>query len=67
MELKEKVGRKIKELRLMTGKSQKEYAAIFGKTRGTLADIEGGRCNIGINVVVEIADYHGISTDEILR
>ena len=66
MELKKRVGQKIKELRIMSGLNQTEYAKIFGKKRGTLADIEAGRCNVGINVVVEIALHHNVTTDEIL-
>jgi len=66
MELKHRVGINIKKLRNMTGLSQTDYGKLFNKATGTMSDIEAGRCNVGINVIVDIANYHKISTDEIL-
>lgn len=66
MDIKKRIGQKIKSLREMTGKTQEEYGEILGKTRGAIADLEAGRYKPSIDTILTIHKYHNISTDEIL-
>jgi transcriptional regulator with XRE-family HTH domain len=61
------VGKRIRELREKAGITQLKLAEIAGVTSVHLSNVETGIALPGVEVVVRIADYFGVTTDWILR
>lgn len=67
MDLKEKFGRKIKELRIAKGLSQEAFAHKVGIDRTYMPSIEKGKRNISINVAEKIAKALEMKTSELFH
>lgn len=57
---------RLKELRKSNGLSQKQLAVILQTTNSSVSDWERGRTEPHLNLVVQIADYFGVSCDYLL-
>ena len=57
---------RLKGLRIEKGATQKEMAALLGKTERHYQDIEAGKINIPILALVALAEYFHVSTDYLL-
>ena len=61
------LGRRIKELRSQQGMSQEALASGLGTTRQRIARIEDGEIDISYSLIKQVADYFGVSADEITK
>lgn len=61
------IGARIKELRLERKISQEEIADILETTRQRIARIESGQIDISYDLLKRVADYFGISINEITK
>ncbi|MEG0016072.1 MAG: helix-turn-helix transcriptional regulator [Gordonibacter sp.] len=59
-----KVGARIKELRLRNGLTQEKFALMIGLNRSYLADIEKGNRNFGFDTLERIVKGFDISLEE---
>ncbi len=73
MNTQQRIGRNIKKLREMSGKTQsqygqefKQYGENFVMTRSRICDLEAGRFMPNAGIIVMIAKHHSVSTDSIL-
>lgn len=53
-EIRNKIGKRIKQLRIMNGLTQEKFALMIGINRSYLADIEQGNRNFGIDTLDKI-------------
>lgn len=60
------MGIRIRELRRKRGWTQDELAARLNISDRHMRNIESGKCGVSIDLLVEIADIFGISTDYIV-
>ena len=60
-----KVGEKIKELRLREGRTQEALANELGVTAQAVSRWEKGICYPDMEVIPSIANYFGVSIDEL--
>ncbi len=65
--VKEKLGRRIKELRLNIGLSQEKFALKIGMDRTYFASVEAGKRNIAIVNIKKIADGLDITLAELFE
>ncbi|MEG2097358.1 MAG: helix-turn-helix transcriptional regulator [Pseudoflavonifractor sp.] len=65
--VQEKVGKRIRELRLLTGLSQEKFAASIGMDRTYFASVESGKRNIAIVNLSKIAEGLNVSLSELVR
>ncbi len=65
MDLKEKFGKKVKELRIAQGLSQEAFAHKVGIDRTYMPSIEKGKRNISITIVQKIAKALGMKISEL--
>ena len=59
------IGQKIKTLRLERGMKQKELAKVLSISSQAISKCENGKTLPDISVLPQIADYFGISMDEL--
>lgn len=64
MDIKQKVGQRIKELRLQQKLSQEALANISEVDRTYMTDVENGNRNISVEVLERIIKGLGITTSE---
>jgi transcriptional regulator with XRE-family HTH domain len=61
-------GEKLRTLRKQRGLTVRELAAIFGmKSHSHIADMEKGRSKPSVELLVKIADFFEVTTDQLLR
>ncbi len=61
-------GEKLRKLRQKQGLTVRTLAAIFEmKSHSHIADMENGRSLPSVELLVKIADYFGVTTDQLLR
>jgi transcriptional regulator with XRE-family HTH domain len=63
----EDIGKRILDLRKRKKLTQQQLAEIIGVTSVHLSNIETGNALPGVEIVIRMADYFGVSTDWILR
>ena len=63
----EDIGKRIRDLREKAGITQQVLAEKVGVTSVHLSNVETGNAMPGVEVVIKIADYFGVTTDWILR
>lgn len=63
----EGLGKRIRELREKAGITQQKLAEIAGVSSVHMSNVETGIALPGVEVVVRIANYFGVTTDWILR
>ena len=59
-------GRRLQELRLEQGGTQKQMAAYLGCTTSNYQKMEYGQVNIPITTLIALAQYFHVSTDYLL-
>ncbi len=57
----------LKKIRQLKRLSQTEFAKIFGMTRATVGAYEEGRAEPRIDKLIEIANYFGLTVDQLVR
>lgn len=67
MEIKQKIGKRIKELRDTKGISQKDLAFDSDLDRSYIASVESGNRNISIVNIEKIANALGVSLSEFFQ
>lgn len=67
MDIKQKIGKRIKELRVMKGFSQEELAARADIDRTYVNSVENGKRNISIVNIEKIVNALGFSFNEFFR
>ena len=65
MSIKQRVGQKIRELRLQAGYSQEQLASKTGLHRTYISDVERGERNISIENIGKIAKALGVQAYEL--
>ena len=64
----ERFGEKLRALRQQRGLTVRELAAIFGmKSHSHIADMEKGRSKPSVELLIKIADFFEVTTDQLLR
>lgn len=58
--IRRRVGRNVQRLRNLTGLSQEELAEKAGNSGKHIGDIERGTANVGIDVLIALADYFAV-------
>ena len=66
-DIKQKLGKRIKELRIKEGYSQEEFASHCGLHRTYISDIERGERNVSIENIEKIAKALKIEPNELLK
>ena len=66
-DIKQKIGKKIKELRIKEGYSQEELASYAKLHRTYISDIERGERNVSIENIEKIAKALKIELNELLN
>ena len=61
------LGRRIRELRNITGLSQEKFALKIGMDRTYFASIESGKRNVAIRNIKKIADGLGVTLSELFE
>lgn len=65
--LTEKLGQRIKSLRIKKGLSQEKFALLIDMDRTYYASVESGKRNISINNIEKIANGLNISLEELFK
>ncbi len=65
--LTEKLGQRIKSLRIEKGLSQEKFALLIDMDRTYYASVESGKRNISINNIEKIANGLNISLEELFK
>lgn len=65
--IKERLGNRIKALRLGTGLSQEKFALKIGMDRTYFASVEAGKRNISVINLEKIANGLGISLSDLFK
>lgn len=63
---KDELGKKIRELRQKTGKSQQELGRALSRSHAAVSDIERGKTNLSVSDLYTIAKFFGVSITEFL-
>ena len=63
----EKLGERIRELRLKTGLSQEKFALKIGLDRTYYSSVENGKRNVAIVNIEKIANGFGITLSELFK
>lgn len=67
LNIQERFGNRIRELRKRTGLSQESFALKIDMDRTYYASVELGRRNISINNIEKIANGFGITIEDLFR
>lgn len=67
MNIQEKLGHRIKELRQKQGLSQEQFAHLCGLDRTYMTSVENGKRNLSLQNIKKIADALGISISELFK
>ncbi|MDM8526874.1 helix-turn-helix transcriptional regulator [Anaerolineales bacterium HSG24] len=62
----QKFGTKLRSLRTNQGLSYRQLATMLGVSYGHLAGIEAGKHNPSAELVLKIAKFFGVSTDQLM-
>lgn len=65
--IKERLGKRIKELRTSMGLSQEKFALSINMDRTYFASVESGKRNISITNIEKIANSLGITLEELFK
>ncbi|WP_418761180.1 helix-turn-helix domain-containing protein [Eshraghiella crossota] len=65
--IKERLGKRIKELRTSMGLSQEKFALSINMDRTYFASVESGKRNISITNIEKIANGLGITLEELFK
>lgn len=62
-----RIGRKVKQLRLLRGLSQEKLAELVGNQYKHIGQVERGEVNVGIDILAKIAANLGVDVSELMR
>ena len=62
-----KMYKRIKELRKYKGMTQTEMAQVLHCSQRVYSDYERGKVDISTEMLIKLADFHGVSIDYILN
>lgn len=62
-----KIGNNIKKIRSVKNLNQSDFADLFNLKRASIGAYEEGRAEPKISTLIDIANYFGISTDDLLK
>lgn len=65
--IKENFGRKVKELRRLSGLSQEKFALLIDMDRTYFASVEAGKRNISIENIFKISKGLNVTLEELFR
>jgi transcriptional regulator with XRE-family HTH domain len=65
--VRRRVGRRVKQLRLLRGLSQEQLAEQVGNTGKHISEVELAKVNVGIDVLTAIAATFGVDVAELFR
>ncbi len=65
--VKERLGKRIRELRLRTGLSQEKFALKIGMDRTYFASVENGKRNVAIVNIEKIANGLNVTLTELFK
>lgn len=65
--IKEKFGKKVQELRRLSGLSQEKFALLIDMDRTYLASVEAGKRNISIENIFKISKGLNVTLEELFR
>lgn len=60
-------GVNIRKIRMVKKINQSEFGKLFGLTRAAIGSYEEGRAEAKIDKIIEIADYFGLTLDQLLK
>lgn len=60
-------GLNIRKIRIVKKINQSEFGKLFGLTRAAIGSYEEGRAEAKIDKIIEIADYFGLTLDQLLK
>ena len=64
----ERLGEKLRSLRLRRGLSLRELASILEvNSYSHLAEVESGKSKLSVEMLINLADFYAVSTDQLLR
>lgn len=66
IEIRQRIGRTIVELRKSRGISQRQICEYSGLSQKYVSDIENGKRNLGIDTIVMLANFFNISIGDFL-
>ena len=61
------LGNKIKELRLISGKSQTDLGKFLGKSHAAVSDIERGVTDVTVKDLASIAGFFGVAMEDLIK
>ena len=67
LELKKVLGRNTRFLRKAKGLTQAEFAKVMKRTPGSISRFENGKQIMGVDLLIQIANYFDVSVDELIR
>lgn len=67
MSIKERLGKRLKELRIQCGLSQEKFALSIDMDRTYYASVESGKRNISIENIEKISNGFGITLSELFE
>ena len=65
--VKERLGKRIRELRMQTGLSQEKFAVKIGMDRTYFASVENGKRNVAIVNIEKIANGLNVTLTELFK
>jgi len=66
MDKKEIIGKNIRMLRTERGKSQSDLGKVLDISHVAISDIERGKTKLSVEILLKIADFFGVSPEEII-
>lgn len=67
VELKRVLGENIRRLRKEKGLTQDVFAELMDRTSGSISRFESGKQFMGVDLLVQIANYFAVSVDDLIR
>lgn len=61
------IGKRIRELREKKGISQEELGKVLERTHAAVSDIERGKTKLTVTDLLVIANYFGVSSNDVMR
>lgn len=65
-EVRQRIGRKVRQLRLLRGMSQERLAELVGNQYKHIGQIERGEVNVGINILTSIAAHLSVEIADLV-
>lgn len=66
-ELKRIIGENVRRLRKARGLTQERFAELIDRTPGSVSRFESGKQFMGVDTLIQIANFFSVSMDELIR